>query len=109
MSQSPPVAVCPGPDFLALLAVLGAEFGGFALPLGLHALIDRLAVLSRKVDPAMRTSTNLDEEGAVGDDEHNQQHYGERAAGKVRFHGLPPVEGCCCWVGRSRGRLVSGR
>ena len=28
MSQSPPVAVCPGPDFLALLAVLGAEFGG---------------------------------------------------------------------------------
>jgi len=42
MSQSPPVAVCPGPDFLALLAVLGAEFGGFALPLGLHALIDRV-------------------------------------------------------------------
>ena len=42
MSQSPPVAVCPGPDFLALLAVLGAEFSGFALPLGLHALIDRV-------------------------------------------------------------------
>ena len=42
MSQSPPVAVCPGPDFLALLAVLGAELGGFALPLGLHALIDRV-------------------------------------------------------------------
>ena len=44
MSQSPPVAVCPGPDFLALLAVLGAEFGGFALPLGLHALIDGVRV-----------------------------------------------------------------
>ena len=39
------VAIGLGADFLALLAALGAEFGRLALPLGLHALIDRLAVL----------------------------------------------------------------
>ena len=32
-----------------LLAALGAEFGRLALALGLHALIDRLAVLLRQV------------------------------------------------------------
>src|SRR4051812_8572561 len=32
-------------DLLRLLAALGAEFGGFTLAFGLHALIDRLAVL----------------------------------------------------------------
>src|SRR3984957_4813429 len=42
------VAIGPGFDLLALLAALGAELGRFALPLGLHALIDRLAVLLRQ-------------------------------------------------------------
>jgi hypothetical protein len=37
MSQCPPVAVCPGPDFLALLAALGAEFGDH--PMGGISLI----------------------------------------------------------------------
>ena len=36
----------------ALLATLGAELGRFALPLGLHALVDRLTVLLRQVDAA---------------------------------------------------------
>ena len=35
-----------------LLAALGAELGRFALPFGLHALIDRLAVLLRQVGAA---------------------------------------------------------
>ena len=46
------VAIGLGADFLALLAALGAELGRFALPLGLHALIDRLAVLLRQIDAA---------------------------------------------------------
>src|ERR1700722_18390385 len=46
------VAIGPGSDLLALLAALGAELGRLALPLGLHALIDRLAVLLRQVDTA---------------------------------------------------------
>src|SRR5436309_3493172 len=46
------LAVGPGADFLCLLAALGAEFGGLALPLGLHALIDRLAVLFGKIGAA---------------------------------------------------------
>src|SRR4051795_9436251 len=40
-----------GADLLRLLAALGAEFGRLALPLGLHALIDRLAVLLRQIGP----------------------------------------------------------
>ena len=39
------VAIGLGADLLALLAALGAEFGRLSLPLSLHALIDRLAVL----------------------------------------------------------------
>src|ERR1700686_1219355 len=46
------VAIGPGSDLLGLLAALGAELGRLALPLGLHALIDRLAVLLRQVDAA---------------------------------------------------------
>src|SRR4029077_13639373 len=42
-------AIRVGPDLLRLLATLRAEFGGFALPLGLHALVDRLAVLFRQI------------------------------------------------------------
>src|SRR3984957_8104315 len=42
-------AIGVGPDLLRLLAALRAEFGGLALPLGLHALIDRLAVLLRQI------------------------------------------------------------
>src|SRR5439155_15650458 len=37
-------AIGAGADFLGLLAALSPELGGLALPLGLHALIDRLAV-----------------------------------------------------------------
>src|SRR5487761_2459691 len=42
-------AIGVGPDLLRLLAALRAEFGGLALPLGLHALVDRLAVLLRQI------------------------------------------------------------
>src|SRR3984893_11090996 len=44
------VTIGPGSDLLGLLAALGAELGRLALPLGLHALIDRLAVLLRQID-----------------------------------------------------------
>src|SRR5580692_8421157 len=56
------VAVGPGPDLLALLAALGAELGRLALPLGLHALIDRLAVLLRQVDAADAYVDDVDAE-----------------------------------------------
>src|SRR5215472_16982721 len=44
------IAVGPRPDLLGLLAALGAELGRFALALGLHALVHRLAILLRQVD-----------------------------------------------------------
>ena len=47
-------------DFLRLLAALGAELGGLALPLGLHALIDRLAVLLRQIGAADAHVDDLD-------------------------------------------------
>src|SRR5580692_9485183 len=53
-------AIGIGPDLLGLLAALGAEFGGFALPLGLHALVDRLAVLLGQVGPANSHIDHLD-------------------------------------------------
>ena len=56
------VAIGLGADLLALLAALGAEFGRLALPLGLHALIDRLAVLSRQVGAADAHVDHLDAE-----------------------------------------------
>ena len=56
------VAVRPGADFLALLAPLGAEIGRFALPFGLHALVDRLAVLLGKIDAADADVDNVDAE-----------------------------------------------
>src|SRR5262249_39912157 len=56
------VAVRPGADFLALLAPLGAEIGRFALPFGLHALVDRLAVLLGKIDAADAGVDNVDAE-----------------------------------------------
>src|SRR6266436_6432502 len=43
------LAIGLGADLLRLLAALGAELGGFALPFGLHALVDRLAVLLRQI------------------------------------------------------------
>ena len=52
------------------------------------ACADRPLGWFRKVDPANADVDHLDEESAVGDDERNQQHYGERAAGKARFMGL---------------------
>src|SRR5882724_12793883 len=42
-------AIGVGPDLLGFLTALRAEFGGLALPLGLHALVDRLAVLLRQI------------------------------------------------------------
>src|SRR5690606_6112589 len=39
------VAIGARADFLGALRALGAELGGFALALGLHPLIHRLAVL----------------------------------------------------------------
>src|SRR3974377_1736076 len=48
--EHPHVTVGVGAAFLALLAALGANLGGFALPLGLHALVDRLAFLLRQID-----------------------------------------------------------
>src|SRR5262245_20945055 len=56
------VAVRPGADFLALLAALGAEIGRLALPFGLHALVDRLAVLLGKIDAADADVDNVDAE-----------------------------------------------
>src|ERR1700682_563633 len=56
------VAVGPGSDLLALLAALSAELGGLALPLGLHALIDRLTVLLRQVDAADAHVDNINAE-----------------------------------------------
>ena len=46
------VAVGRGADFLRALRALGAELGRLALTLGLHALVDRLAVLLRQVGAA---------------------------------------------------------
>src|ERR1700759_3047255 len=46
------LAVGVGTDFLRLLPALRAELGRFALALGLHALIDRLAVLLRQIGAA---------------------------------------------------------
>src|ERR1700688_4709395 len=43
------LAIGAGADLLRLLAALRAEFGGLALPFGLHALVDGLAVLLRQV------------------------------------------------------------
>src|SRR5262249_30536655 len=43
------VAVGLGADFLALLTALSADRRSLALPLGLHALIDGLAVLLRQI------------------------------------------------------------
>jgi hypothetical protein len=60
--QNRHVTVRPGPDFLAFLAALGAELRRLALPLGLHALIDRLAVLLRKVDAANAHVDDVDAE-----------------------------------------------
>src|SRR6516162_11494175 len=56
------VAVRPGADFLTLLAALGAKLGGFTLPFGLHALVDRLAILFRKIDAANADVDDLDAE-----------------------------------------------
>src|SRR4029077_10469676 len=56
------VAVGPGAGLLALLAALGAEFGGLALSFGLHALIDRLAVLFRQIDTANAHVDDFDAE-----------------------------------------------
>src|ERR1700724_2376841 len=56
------VAIGPGPDLLALLAALGAELRRLALPLGLHALIDCLAVLLRQVDAADAHVDDMDAE-----------------------------------------------
>src|SRR5207237_2058859 len=56
------VAIGPRPDFLTALAALGAEFGGLALPLGLHALVNRLAVLFGQVGAADAHVDNSDAE-----------------------------------------------
>src|ERR1700685_96315 len=56
------VAIGPGSDLLGFLATLGAELGRLALPLGLHALIDRLAVLLRQVDAADAHVDDMDAE-----------------------------------------------
>ena len=57
------LAVGARADFLRALAALRAEFRGLALTLGLHALIDRLAVLLRQVGAADAHVDHLD---AVG-------------------------------------------
>ena len=44
----------------ALLAALGAELRGLALPFGLHALVDRLAVLLRQIGAADPHVDHLD-------------------------------------------------
>ena len=54
------LAIGLGTDLLRLLAALGAELGGLALPLGLHALIDRLAVLLRQIGAADTHVDHLD-------------------------------------------------
>ena len=46
------VAVGARADFLRALRAVGAELGRLALTLGLHALIDRLAVLLRQIGAA---------------------------------------------------------
>ena len=46
----------------ALLAALGAELGRLALPFGLHAVIDRLAVLLRQIGAANAHVDDLDAE-----------------------------------------------
>jgi len=51
-NQNGDVAIGAGADLLALLAPLSTEFGRLALTFGLHALIDRLAVLRRKIGAA---------------------------------------------------------
>src|ERR1044072_6367918 len=56
------LAIGLGPDFLRLLAALGAELGGLALTLGLHALINRLAVGLRQIGAA---NTHIDHLDAV--------------------------------------------
>ena len=52
-----------GADLLRALGALGAELGGLALPLGLHALVDRLAVLLRQIGAP---DAHVDDVDAVG-------------------------------------------
>src|SRR5581483_1254477 len=47
-------------DLLRLLAALRAELGRFTLTLGLHALVDRLAVLLRQIGAADPDVDDLD-------------------------------------------------
>ena len=56
------VAVGSGSDLLAFLAALGAEFRRLALALGLHALVDGLAVLLGQVGAADAHVDDLDAE-----------------------------------------------
>src|SRR5437588_2740396 len=56
------LAVGLGADLLRLLAALGAELRRFALPFGLHALIDRLAVGLRQIGA---TDAHVDQLNAV--------------------------------------------
>ena len=53
-------AIGAGADLLRLLTALRAELGGLPLPFGLHALIDRLAVLFREVGAADAHVDHLD-------------------------------------------------
>src|SRR5947207_1287509 len=58
------VAVGLGADLLRTLAALSAELGRLALAFGLHALVDRLAVLFRQVGAADAHVDNADPERA---------------------------------------------
>src|SRR3954453_10171674 len=49
-----------GANLLRLLTALGSEFLGLALPFGLHALVDRQAVLLRQVGTADTHVDHLD-------------------------------------------------
>src|SRR3954452_17592311 len=55
-------AIGLGADLLRLLTALGSEFLGLALTFGLHALVDRQAVLLRQVSAA---DTHIDHLDAV--------------------------------------------
>src|SRR5829696_285629 len=56
------LALRPGPDGRRLLLAVGAQIRGFALSLGLHALIHRLAVRGRQVDARQSQVDDLDAE-----------------------------------------------
>jgi len=93
------VAVGLGTDFLALLAALAAGRSRLALPFGLHALVDGLAVLLGQVGPPDPHVDHLDTEVACLAVElvaHARHQCGALVANHVNERRLPQHPPQCC-------------